>query len=54
MSTPLLSVTEARSRLLALATPVAHETASLRAAAGRWAACDVVATRTQPDRKSVV
>ena len=48
MPRPLLSVAEAQSRLFALAAPVATETAPLREAAGRWAAADVVARRTQP------
>jgi molybdopterin molybdotransferase len=46
----LLSVEEATARLLALASPVAPETVPLHAAAGRWAAGDVVALRTQPER----
>ena len=46
--TPLLSVAEAQARLLALASPVASERVSLRDAAGRWAAEDVGARRTQP------
>lgn len=44
----LLPVVEAQSRLFALAPRVAVETVSLREAAGRWAATDVVALRTQP------
>lgn len=45
----LLSVAEAQRRLLALAAPVAVETAALHEAAGRWAAQAVAATRTQPE-----
>jgi molybdopterin molybdotransferase len=48
MAPPLLPVAEAQARLLALAAPVAAETVDLRAAAGRWAAADVAALRTQP------
>jgi len=48
MTIPLLPVAEAQARLLALAEPVAAETLGLRAAAGRWAAADVAALRTQP------
>ncbi|GGB34023.1 molybdopterin molybdenumtransferase MoeA [Sphingomonas metalli] len=44
----LLPVAEAQARLFAMARPVAAETVSLHAAAGRWAAADVVARRTQP------
>jgi molybdopterin molybdotransferase len=44
----LLPVAEAQARLFALATPIAAETVSLREAAGRWAAMDVTALRTQP------
>ncbi|WP_375403358.1 molybdopterin molybdotransferase MoeA [uncultured Sphingomonas sp.] len=44
----LLPVAEAQARLLALARPVATETVSLAEAAGRWAADDVHALRTQP------
>ncbi|GAA0336126.1 molybdopterin molybdotransferase MoeA [Sphingomonas oligophenolica] len=47
-ASPLLPVTEARARLFALAVPVAAETLPLRDAAGRWAAADIVALRTQP------
>lgn len=47
-SSPLTSVPEAQARLFALASPVAAETVSIRAAAGRWAAADVMALRTQP------
>lgn len=45
---PLLSVQEAQARLLALARPVGTETVALADAAGRWAAEDVAARRTQP------
>lgn len=45
---PLMSVAEARSRILALAEPVGEETASLLDAAGRVLAEDVEARRTQP------
>nr|WP_294814049.1 gephyrin-like molybdotransferase Glp [uncultured Sphingomonas sp.] len=49
MTTPaLLPVAEAQSRLFALASPVAIERVPLAAAAGRWAASDVHALRTQP------
>lgn len=44
----LLSVAEAHSRLLALASPLVEETAPLVAAAGRWAAQDIFARRPQP------
>jgi molybdopterin molybdotransferase len=44
----LLPVAEAQERLLALATPLSIETVPLVEAAGRWAAEDVVARRTQP------
>lgn len=44
----LLSVTEAQARLLASVQPVEAEVVPLRAAAGRWAAADVRALRTQP------
>ncbi|OSZ63561.1 molybdopterin molybdenumtransferase MoeA [Sphingomonas sp. IBVSS2] len=46
--TALLPVAEAQRRLLALAMPVAEETCPLAEAAGRWAAQDVAALRTQP------
>lgn len=45
---PLLPVAEAQSRLLALAPPVAAEQVPLARAAGRWAAGDILALRTQP------
>lgn len=44
----LLPVAEAQARLLALAEPVAIETVPLMQAAGRWAAGDICALRTQP------
>ena len=46
----LLAVDDALTRLHALAPKIAAETVPLRAAAGRWAAADVVARRTQPAR----
>jgi molybdopterin molybdotransferase len=45
---PLLPVAEAQSRLLGLAAPVGIEQVPLVQAAGRWAARDVTALRTQP------
>jgi molybdopterin molybdotransferase len=49
LTTPaLLPVAEAQSRLFTLASPVAIERVPLAAAAGRWAASDVHALRTQP------
>jgi molybdopterin molybdotransferase len=49
LTTPaLLPVAEAQSRLFALASPVAIERVPLAGAAGRWAASDVHALRTQP------
>jgi molybdopterin molybdotransferase len=44
----LLPVAEAQARLLALATPLEIEKVPLIDAAGRWAAEDVIARRTQP------
>ncbi|WP_420138489.1 molybdopterin molybdotransferase MoeA [Sphingomonas sp.] len=44
----LLPVAEAQARLLALADPLPIETQTLADAAGRWAAEDVTARRTQP------
>ncbi|MCJ8159519.1 gephyrin-like molybdotransferase Glp [Sphingomonas sp. LaA6.9] len=44
----LLPVAEAQARLFALAEPVAVETVPLVEAAGRWAAEDVIALRSQP------
>ncbi len=46
--TGLLPVSDAQARLLQLARPVAAERCSLRDAAGRWAARDVAALRSQP------
>ena len=43
-----LPVAEAQRRLLARAMPMAEETCPLAEAAGRWAARDVAALRTQP------
>src|SRR4051794_8493054 len=45
---PLLAVTEARTRLFALAPPIDTETVPIRDAAGRWAGDDIRALRTQP------
>ncbi|MBO9712814.1 molybdopterin molybdotransferase MoeA [Sphingomonas sp.] len=47
---PLLPLAEAQARLLALAAPLAIEQAPLAEAAGRWAAADVAARRTQPEQ----
>jgi len=44
----LLPVAEAQARIFALAPPCPVETVPLRAAAGRWAASDIRAKRTQP------
>lgn len=44
----LLPIADAQSRLFALAEPVATETVPLAQAAGRWAAADISALRTQP------
>ena len=44
----LLPVDEAQQRLFALGAPVAVETVELAAAAGRWAACNIAALRSQP------
>ncbi|MBW4329303.1 molybdopterin molybdotransferase MoeA [Stakelama sp. CBK3Z-3] len=49
MTTPLLPVAEAYARLLALAAPAAIERVALQDAAGRWAAEDIIARRTQPE-----
>lgn len=46
----MISVEEAQARILALKEPVEVEIVSLADAAGRWAAEDVVAQRTQPAR----
>lgn len=45
---PLIPVSEARKRILDTLTPVAAETLTLREAAGRVLARDVVSTRMQP------
>ncbi|MES2056962.1 MAG: molybdopterin molybdotransferase MoeA [Pseudomonadota bacterium] len=45
---PLIPVAEAQARLFDLAPRVASETLPLRLAAGRWAAGDILARRTQP------
>lgn len=47
---PLLPVADAQAQLLAQARPVDMEDLPLREAAGRWAASDIVARRTQPSR----
>ena len=44
----LLPVADAQARLLALATPLPPETVTVAAAAGRWAAADILAARDQP------
>ncbi|MEG3086549.1 molybdopterin molybdotransferase MoeA [Sphingomonas sp. PB4P5] len=44
----LLPVAEAQARLFALALPAPAEHVPLAAAAGRWAATDILARRTQP------
>lgn len=44
----MIPVAEAQARLFALAPSVDAETALLREAAGRWAARDILALRTQP------
>lgn len=46
----LLPVAEAQARLLALAERVSVEQTPLHEAAGRWAAADIAARRTQPAR----
>ncbi len=46
----MISVEEAQARIFALKEPVAVETVPLADAAGRWAAADIVALRTQPAR----
>ncbi|HEX8300204.1 gephyrin-like molybdotransferase Glp [Sphingomonas sp.] len=48
MPTPLLPVAEAQCRLVALATPLPTARVPLAEAAGRWAAEDIAALRTQP------
>jgi molybdopterin molybdotransferase len=44
----LLPISDAQSRLFAMARAVASEYAPIGQAAGRWAAADIVARRTQP------
>ena len=44
----LVPVAEAQARLFAMAGPVSAETLPIRQAAGRWAAADIAALRTQP------
>ncbi len=44
----LLPVEEAQARLLAMAQPLASETAALDRSAGRWLAEDITALRSQP------
>jgi molybdopterin molybdotransferase len=44
----LISVDEAQTRLFRLASAVGSESVPIRQAAGRWAAADIVAQRTQP------
>jgi len=44
----MLPVAEAQQRLLALARPVTVEMLPIGVAHGRWAAADVIATRSQP------
>ena len=46
---PLLPVSEALQRLLALGHSTDRVELPLREAAGRWAASDIGALRTQPD-----
>ena len=46
----LLPLDEAQARVLALAPPVAVETVPIAQALGRWAATDIPALRTQPER----
>ena len=46
----MISVEEAQARIFALKAPVTVETVPLLEAAGRWAAEDVLALRTQPAR----
>jgi molybdopterin molybdotransferase len=46
----VIALEEAQRRLLALAKPVPAETIPLHAAAGRYAAADILAQRTQPVR----
>jgi molybdopterin molybdotransferase len=44
----MIQFDEAQARMLALAVPLPVETVALGQAAGRWAAADIVARRTQP------
>jgi len=46
--TPLVPIEEAQRRLFAASRPVAQENVPIADAAGRWAAADVLARRTQP------
>lgn len=46
----MISIEEAQARIFALKAPVEFQTVPLLEAAGRWAAEDVVALRTQPAR----
>jgi molybdopterin molybdotransferase len=46
----VISIAEAQARIFALQAPVEIETVSLLEAAGRWAAEDIIALRTQPAR----
>ncbi len=46
----MITPEEAQARILALGVPVAVETVAMLEAAGRWAAGDVAARRTQPAR----
>lgn len=48
MNPALLPVADAQARLLALGEPLPSETVPLAQAAGRWAAADIHARRTQP------
>ena len=46
----MITPDEAQARILALGVPVTVETVALLDSAGRWAASDVTAHRTQPTR----
>lgn len=46
----MISIEEAQARIFALKAPVETEMVPLADAAGRWAAADIVALRTQPAR----
>ena len=48
IASALLAIADAQARLFALATPASPETVPLAQAAGRWAAADILARRTQP------